>query len=59
MFSEIKYLIPFSDFLFGNEDEVKQLGINLGWDCTLEETCSKLATYDKVNKERKRIVVCT
>lgn len=59
VFAEIKALIPYTDFLFGNEEEVKQLGVNLGWDCSLEETCTKLVTFEKVNQARTRVVICT
>ena len=56
----MKTLFKWVDFVFGNEEEVKQLGVNLGYtDADLKVVAPKLSTLDKTNNTVKRFIVVT
>lgn len=56
----IEHLLPYMDFLFGNEDEAKVYAESKGWDGTdLKAVALKIAAAPKANQHRQRIVVFT
>jgi len=52
-------VFPYADVVFGNESEAQTLGEKLGWGSNLEEIALKLCDYEKVNKDRSRMVIFT
>jgi adenosine kinase len=58
-------LIPYADFIFGNESEARALSDTLGWskpedeEVNLLHVAKKLAEMPKENKQRQRTVVIT
>jgi len=48
-----------ADVVFANETEAAALGKKAGWGENLEEIAQKLRTFEKVNKQRERIVIFT
>ncbi|CAD8122800.1 unnamed protein product [Paramecium sonneborni] len=57
-FNEILSILPYIDYLFGNEEEVGQFGKNFGCKGSLEQIMQKIAAFNKVGV-RDRVVVCT
>ena len=58
LFEPIKSILPYVDFLFGNEEECHKFGLNLGFEGTLDEILPKIAGSEKKGP-RERVVVCT
>eukprot|EP00924_Labyrinthula_sp_SR-Ha-C_P011612 maker-scaffold_17-snap-gene-3.34-mRNA-1 protein AED:0.02 eAED:0.02 QI:58/1/1/1/1/1/3/58/377 len=58
-FERVQKLIPFMDYVFGNETEAQALIDAFGWKCSLQEAALKLSSIEKVNGSRGRIVVFT
>jgi len=56
---QVKSALPYADITFCNEDEASALGDKMGWGSDLPTIAAKLADYEKVNQQRKRIVVFT
>jgi len=52
-------LIPYADFIFGNEHEASALGKAKGWGDDVKEIIKKLQTEPKFNSKRSRVVVLT
>lgn len=53
-------MIPYADYIFGNEDEFISLAKAENWDYSdLSEIATKIARKPKVNKKRNRIVIVT
>jgi len=53
-------MLPYVDYWFGNETEVEEFGKNNGMEgLKREEIAVKIASWEKVNKSRERIVVIT
>jgi sugar/nucleoside kinase (ribokinase family) len=60
MLDNIKKVWPHVDVVFGNEEEFKQLGTNLGFlDSDLGVVAQKLAALEKSNKTHKRACIVT
>lgn len=55
----IKLMIPYLDFVFGNETEAETLVSVMGWDCSIEEAAVRLSAMEKKNGNRARVVVFT
>lgn len=53
-------VLPFADYVFGNESEFLQFAKGQGYDtCNLDEIAGKVAMLPKVNVKRQRVVVVT
>lgn len=52
-------VLPYADVVFCNDDEARALGEKQGWGNDLVEIASKLASFAKENKNRKRTVIFT
>jgi len=53
-------VLPYADFLFGNESEAEEFSKVMNYGTTdVSEIAAKASLYDKVNTDRKRIVVFT
>jgi adenosine kinase len=52
-------VLPYADIVFSNESEAETLGKKLGWGSDLKEIALKLADFEKVNKNRTRMVIFT
>ncbi|CAD8104939.1 unnamed protein product [Paramecium primaurelia] len=57
-FNEILAVLPYVDYLFGNEEEVGQFGKNFGCRGGLQESMQRIAEFSKVGV-KDRVVVCT
>lgn len=59
--NEMMSIIPYADFLFGNEDEFAHFAKVHGWgeDMSLEDVAVRVAQLPKVNVSRSRVVVVT
>ncbi|KAJ9653782.1 adenosine kinase [Neophaeococcomyces mojaviensis] len=58
---QLAEVLPYTDYLFGNENEAKTWAENNGVkaDASIPEIAKALANVDKVNKQRPRIVIIT
>jgi len=52
-------VLPYADVVFSNESEAETLGKKLNWGTDLEQIALKLADFEKVNKNRTRMVIFT
>jgi len=52
-------VLPYMDYVFGNESEAASLGKALGWGEDVIEVAKKAQAYEKVNGQRQRVVVFT
>jgi adenosine kinase len=53
-------VIPYMDYLFGNDDEARAFAEAMGWNTKdVAEIAKKISLMDKVNKKRERVVVIT
>jgi len=53
-------VLPFTDFLFGNEEEAKIFGASQGWESIdVADICAQASLLPKVNDKRKRTVIFT
>jgi adenosine kinase len=53
-------VLPYSDYLFGNKDEVEALAKAMGFDTSdVAEVAKRMSLYTKLNTKRDRVVVFT
>lgn len=52
-------LLPYADYLFGNEDEAAALGKMMGWGSNLSEIAIKMSEYEHTDAAVPRTVVFT
>lgn len=57
--SQMNELLPYTDFIFGNEIEAATFGKKQGWECDLEEVALRLSAMPKASGARCRTVVFT
>ncbi|CAD8207274.1 unnamed protein product [Paramecium octaurelia] len=57
-FNEILAVLPYVDYLFGNEEEVEQFAKNLKFEGDLPTVMQQIAGQEK-HGQRERVVVCT
>jgi len=58
--AEVDQILPFADFIIGNEHEAKAYAKCAGFKCdSIEEIAMRLAQLPKVNKAKKRHVIIT
>ena len=56
----LSQILPYCDYIFGNENEAKTWGSENGHgDKSIPEIAKALANIEKVNKQRKRVVIIT
>ena len=58
---QLAEVLPYCDYVFGNENEMKTWGEsqNHGSDKTMQEYATLMAKTSKINEKRPRIVICT
>ena len=59
LFAHVKELIPYMDYVFGNEHEGAAIGKAMGWGTDLRVVAEKLAKEPKANEKRERTVLIT
>lgn len=52
-------VLPYADYVFGNEDEAAALGEAMGWKGDLKQIALKLAAYEHKEPTAPRVVVFT
>ena len=57
---KLMQILPYADYLFGNEDEARAFASFMKWEETdVAEIAAKISLMDKTNTKRQRIVVFT
>jgi adenosine kinase len=56
---KLSSVLPYADFVFGNEHEFASLGKKQGWGDNLTEVAKKLSELPKTNTKRSRVVIVT
>jgi len=57
--THVLFLIPYADFVFGNDTEAVALSKTKGWGEDIKEIAKKLQAEPKLNNKRQRVVVVT
>ncbi|EFC41207.1 predicted protein [Naegleria gruberi] len=57
---KLMQILPYADYLFGNEEEARTFATSMKWDLTdVAEIAAKTSLLEKKNEKRQRIVVFT